>query len=73
MHAYFSWGRLKKSMIVLQNKGSLELIILIWLHNLNIAEKCKCLQHKFLYIEFKKHIYYSTKHEAFGKDYWDKY
>ena len=37
-------------------KGRLELVILIWLCNLNTVGKCKCLQNKFLYIEFEKHI-----------------
>ena len=69
MHAYFSWGRLEKITIVLQNKGSVELIILIRLRNLNIVEKCKCLQRIFLYIEFQKHIDYPPKREAFGKNY----
>ena len=44
------------STIVLQKKGSLELVILIRLRNSNIAGKPKCLQNKFLYIEFQKHI-----------------
>ena len=50
-----------------KNKENLELIILIRLGNSNIAGKC--LQNRFLYIEFQKHImYYSFKSKTFGKD-----